>query len=130
MKQRYLDTLRLGFLVKVMTQDRFFTLFPLPEFISLKGGFDTLDIEMKDIPKDFVLKFFVAKNPSSLKKGDFYSLCLDKDDKVQIEKHLRGSPNGESFLLEKDECFFVEKETTGISPDFLDILESLFEVRQ
>jgi len=129
MKQVFLDTLRLGFLVKIMTQDKFFTLFPLPEFVEFTGGMDTLDIDISKAPKDFILKFFIAKNSSELRDGNFYAIS-NTTDSIHVEHHLNHNPTGKDIVLDKEDCYLYNGADIGISREFIDILESLFEVRQ
>jgi|LauGreDrversion4_2_1035121.scaffolds.fasta_scaffold02665_9 hypothetical protein len=129
MKEIFLDTLRLGFLVKIMSQNKFFTLFPLPEFVEFTGNGNELDIDITRAPKDFVLKFFIGRNSTELREGNFYAIS-NTADSVHVEQHINHNPTGNDLVLEKNECYLNRGEDIGISSEFMEILESLFEVRQ
>ena len=131
MKKQFLATMRFAFFIKLLCKDNFFTMMPMPSFISLKGdNTTTLDISIsKDIPKDFILKFFIAKNSNALSQGDFYSVSLNKAERVVLQKH-KGYDFESEFILDEECCLLGEGEQFGLSKDLVETLNSLFEVRQ
>jgi hypothetical protein len=131
MKKQFLATMQFAFFVKLLCKDTFFTMMPMPQYITLKGSdTNSLDIDIsKDIPKDFILKFFIAKNPNALNQGDFYSVSLTKENKILLEKH--NSYTLESKVLLSGECcLYMDGGQFGLSKDLVDTLNSLYEVRQ
>ena len=63
MKKQFLATMRFAFFIKLICKDKFFTMMPMPSYLSLKGDMTTLDIDIaKDIPKDYILKFYISEN--------------------------------------------------------------------
>ena len=131
MKRQFLATMRFAFFIKLLCKDKFFTLMPIPSYISLKEDKTTLDIEIsKDIPKDYILKFYISENASALKQGDFYSVSLSNEYKIVLEKHKQYDFEGE-FVLGEDCCLFEgDDDKFGISEELVETLNSLFEVRQ
>jgi len=131
MKKQFLATMRFAFFIKLLCKDNFFTMMPMPPFISLKGAdTNSLDIEIsKDIPKDFVLKFYIAENQNALSQGNFYSVSLNRGEKIVLQKH-KGYDFEREFILGEECCLLSEGEQFGLSKDLVDTLNSLFEVRQ
>lgn len=129
MKKQFLATMRFAFFIKLLCKDKFFTMMPMPSYISLKGDTTKLDIEIsKDIPKDYILKFYIAENSNALKQGDFYSVSLSKHNRIILEKHIKYDFQKEFVLGE--ECCLYDRENFGLSEELVETLNSLFEVRQ
>lgn len=129
MKKQFLATMRFAFFIKLICKDNFFTMMPMPSYISLKGDNTKLDIDIsKDIPKDYILKFYIAENPNALKEGNFYSVSLSKEEKVVLEKHKEYDFEKE-FVLGEECCLYNESDF-GLSEELVETLKSLFEVRQ
>ena len=129
MKKQFLATMRFAFFIKLLCKDKFFTMMPMPSYISLKGDMTTLDIGIsKDIPKDYILKFYISENSETLKQGNFYSVSLSKQNRVVLEKHI-GYGFEKEFVL-GEECCLYDRENFGLSEELVETLNSLFEVRQ
>lgn len=130
MKKQFLDTMRFAFFVKLLCKDKFFTMMPMPPFITLKGDMKILDIDIaKDAPKDYILKFYISENSDALKQGNFYSVSLTRENKVLLEKHMSYGFESE-FVLGEECCLYNEGEQFGLSKELVDTLNSLYEVRQ
>jgi len=112
MKNQILDTMRLAFVIKMLAKDQFFTLAPIPDFIQTKNNStNELDIEISNAPKDYTYKFFIAKDSTELRLGNFYAVeVILNSDRILITPHLAYEDQDEMLLNEN--CNIVKKTNT------------------
>jgi len=128
MKNQILDTMRLAFVIKMLAKDQFFTLAPIPDFIQTKNNStNELDIEISNAPKDYTYKFFIAKDSTELRLGNFYAVeVILNSDRILITPHLAYEDQDEMLLNEN--CNIVKKNKHfGCSEELFDTLKSFFE---
>jgi len=129
MKVQILNTMKLAFVIKLLSKDMFFTLAPIPDFIQTKDSSSgMLDIELKSsMPEGFKYKFFISKNSTELRLGNFYSVeVLNDSDRVVLIKHVSYEDQDE-VLLDDTCCICRSNSNFGCSKELLDTLKSLFE---
>ena len=122
--------MRFAFMVKLICKDNFFTMMALPAFITLKPNpQDKLDVNVSnEAPKDFILKFFIAKTERELTQGNFFSVSL-KDTQVCLAKHI-GYDEELQYTLDESCNVVKRKDDILLSKELVETLQSLFEVRQ
>jgi hypothetical protein len=124
MKDQILNTMKLAYTIKLLCKS-FFTLAPLPEFIQTKNN-PVLDIDVRNAPKDYRYKFFIAKNTTELRLGNFYAVEVIKDsDRVLITQHI-SYEDLEPMLLDDDCIILQSKEKFGCSQELVENLNLLF----
>lgn len=127
MKSQILNTLRLAFVIKLLAKDQFFTLAPLPEFIQTKNSLaGELDVDITNAPKDYLYKFFIAKNSSELRLGNFYAVeVLTDSDRVMITSHT-AYEDQDPVLLDSECTISTIDNNFGCSKKLFDTLSSFF----
>ncbi len=132
MKDQIISTMRLAFVIKLLTKNQFFTLAPLPDFIQPRDNSSgELDIDLKSpVPNNFTYKFFIAKDSNELRLGNFYAVeVLKPSNRVAITHHLSYEDQAR-VLLDEACCYMVSDKNFGCSEELIESLKSLFENRQ
>ncbi len=127
MKTQILNTMRLAFALKLLTKNEFFTLAPLPDFIKTKDTNGQLDLDIeKSAPKDYTYKFFISKNSTELRLGNFYAVeVLQNTNRILITQHL-SYEDKDPVLLNDECCISSSVNGFGCSKDLIDYLVFLF----
>ena len=126
MKTQVLNTMRLAYTIKLLCKN-FFTLAPLPEFVQTKNNASgELDIDITNAPKDYIYKFFIAKDTNELRLGNFYSVEVIKDSvRVIVTQHI-SYEDLEPMLLDEDSIIMQNKKNFGCSQELVENLNLLF----
>lgn len=126
MKDQILNTMKLAYTIKLLCKS-FFTLAPLPEFIQTRNNsLGALDIDVRNAPKDYTYKFFIAKDTTELRLGNFYAVeVINNSDRVLITQHI-SYEDLEPMLLDEDCIILQSKENFGCSQNLVENLNRLF----
>lgn len=126
MKDQILNTMKLAYTIKLLCKS-FFTLAPLPEFIQTRNNsLGALDIDVRNAPKDYTYKFFIAKDTTELRLGNFYAVeVINNSDRVLITQHI-SYEDLEPMLLDEDCIILQNKENFGCSQNLVENLNRLF----
>jgi len=125
-KTQVLNTMRLAYTIKLLCKN-FFTLAPLPNFIQTRNNSSgELDIHIANAPKDYTYKFFIAKDTTELRLGNFYAVEVIKDsDRVLVTQHMKYE-DLEPMLLDESSIIMQNKKSFGCSQELVENLNNFF----